>query len=174
VGRRNYVIVFLMLDTGLRLGEITSATLSNFDSMEGLLKVMGKGRKERIVPMGKKSQIILSEYIKYVRSKTAKPDCTQLFISENGGPVTENSLKLFFTRLKKESGISRVHAHLLRHTFAIKFLLNGGDIYSLKEILGHETLEMVSHYLHFTQAQLTARHREFSPMDRIFTGCDRT
>ena len=173
VGRRNYVIVFLMLDTGLRLGEITSAVLSNFNSLEGYLKVMGKGRKERIVPLGRRAQVILSEYITYVRSKVARPDCTQIFVSEDGGPVTYNSLKLFFTRLKKETGITRVHAHLLRHTFAINYLLNGGDIYSLKEILGHETLEMVNHYLHFTKAQITARHREFSPMDRIFSDRDK-
>ena len=130
-------------------------------------KVRGKGNKERIVPVGIEAQVALSEYITYVRSKIAKPDCNRLFVSKDGGPITENTIKLFFSRLKKKSGINRLHAHLCRHTFAINYLLNGGDIYSLKEILGHTTLEMVNRYLHFTKAQITARHREFSPMDRI-------
>ena len=97
----------------------------------------------------------------------AVPDCDSLFVSENGKPITVNALKLFFSRLAKKSGITRLHAHLCRHTFAINYLLNGGDILSLKEILGHSSLEMVNRYLHFTQAQITARHREFSPMDRL-------
>jgi len=167
VGRRNYTIVFLMIDTGLRAGEVAGAELSNFKAVDGCLKVMGKGKKERIVPIGVEAQAEVSEYITYVRSNMAKPDCTRLFVSEAGGPITENTLKLFFSRLAKKSGITRLHAHLCRHTFAINYLLNGGDIYSLKEILGHTTLEMVNRYLHFTKAQITARHREFSPMDRI-------
>jgi len=167
VGRRNYAIVFLLIDTGLRVGEVAGAELSNFKAVEGCLKVMGKGKKERIVPIGMVALTEVSEYITYVRPKIAKPDCIRLFVSEDGGPISENTLKLFFSRLSKKSGISRLHAHLCRHTFAINYLLNGGDIYSLKEILGHSSLEMVNRYLHFTKAQITARHREFSPMDRI-------
>jgi site-specific recombinase XerD len=167
VGRRNHTMVLLMLDTGLRAGEVAGAELTNFKPTEGYLKVKGKGNKERIVPVGVEAQTAVSEYITYVRSKIAKPDCTCLFVSDDGGPISENTIKLFFSRLKKNSGINRLHAHLCRHTFAINYLLNGGDIYSLKEILGHTTLEMVNRYLHFTKAQITARHREFSPMDRI-------
>ncbi len=167
VGRRNHAMTVLMFDTGLRAGEVASAELTNFKPVEGWLKVMGKGKKERIVPVGIETQTAISEYITYIRSKIAKPDCSRLFVSEDGDPITENTIKLFFSRLKKKSGITRLHAHLCRHTFAINYLLNGGDIYSLKEILGHTTLEMVNRYLHFTKAQITARHREFSPMDRI-------
>lgn len=72
-----------------------------------------------------------------------------------------------FSRLAKDNDIPRLHAHLCRHTFAINYLLNGGDIFSLKEILGHASLEMVMRYLHFTNSQITARHHEFSPMDRL-------
>jgi site-specific recombinase XerD len=167
VGRRNHAMVVLMLDTGLRAGEVAGAELLNFKPTEGFLKVKGKGNKERIVPVGIEAQAKVSDYVTCVRSKIARPDCTRLFIAEGGCPITENTIKLFFSRLKKKSGITRLHAHLCRHTFAINYLLNGGDIYSLKEILGHTTLEMVNHYLHFTKAQITARHREFSPMDRI-------
>jgi len=88
-------------------------------------------------------------------------------ISKMGKPTTVNALKLFFSRLAKTSGVYRLHAHLCRHTFAINYLLNGGDIFSLKEIVGHTTLDMVSHYLHFTSSQITDQHRKYSPMDRM-------
>jgi len=63
--------------------------------------------------------------------------------------------------------VKRLHAHLCRHTFAINYLLNGGDIFSLREILGHTTLDMVNHYLHFTNSQITDQHRKYSPMDKL-------
>ncbi|MFC1958556.1 tyrosine-type recombinase/integrase [Chloroflexota bacterium] len=72
-----------------------------------------------------------------------------------------------FARSAKSSGVERLHAHLCRHTFAINYLLNGGDIFSLKEILGHTTLGMVNHYLHFTSSQITAQHHKYSPMDKL-------
>ncbi len=76
-------------------------------------------------------------------------------------------MKLLFSRLAKVSGVKRLHAHLCRHTFAINYLMNGGDIFSLKEILGHKSLEMVNHYLHFTSHQIAIQHHKYSPMDRM-------
>ncbi len=94
-------------------------------------------------------------------------DCDNLFLSREGRPITVNTIKLLFPRLAKASGIARLHAHLCRHTFAINYLMNGGDMFSLREILGHTTLEMVNHYLHFTSAQITEQHHKYSPMDRL-------
>lgn len=84
-----------------------------------------------------------------------------------GKPITANTIKLFFSRLARCSGVEKLHAHLCRHTFAINYLLNGGDIFSLREILGHATLEMVNHYLRFTSAQITEQHHKYSPMDKL-------
>ncbi len=72
-----------------------------------------------------------------------------------------------FTRLAERSGVYRLHAHLRRHTFTTRFLINGGDVFSLQQILGHSTLEMVNHYLHFTSSQITAQHHKYSPMDKM-------
>lgn len=131
------------------------------------IKVMGKGAKERLVPMGKFVQMTLWNYINKVRPKPASADCDSLFLSPCGKPITVNTVKLFFTGLAKTSGVERLHAHLCRHTFAIQYLLNGGDIFSLREILGHTTLEMVNHYLHFTSSQITEQHHKYSPMDKL-------
>ncbi len=76
-------------------------------------------------------------------------------------------IRRYTTRLAKTSGVPRLHAHLCRHTFATNYLMNGGDIFSLREILGHTTFEMVNHYLHFTKSQITAQHHKFSPMDKL-------
>jgi site-specific recombinase XerD len=128
---------------------------------------MGKGAKERIVPIGKYVQWTLWTYIDKVRPTPIDPECNSLFLSRSGKPITANTIKLFFSRLAKISGVTRLHAHLCRHTFAINYLLNGGDIFSLKEILGHTTLDMVNHYLHFTSSQITAQHHKYSPIDKL-------
>ncbi len=131
------------------------------------MKVMGKGSKERIVPLGAYVCKVLWSYIDKARPKPLVPGQNYLFLSTGGDPVSTNTLKLMFTRLAKTSGIKRLHAHLCRHTFATNYLLAGADIYSLKEILGHSTLEMVVHYLHFSNQQVTTLQHRFSPMDRL-------
>ena len=128
---------------------------------------MGKCAKERIVPIGKYIQMTVWTYIDKVRPESISPDCNNLFLTQGGKPITVNTIKLLFSRLAKSSGVERLHAHLCRHTFAINYLLNGGDIFSLREILGHTTLDMANHYLHFTSSQITAQHHKYSPMDRL-------
>jgi len=167
VGERNLVALETLLDSGLRASEVASITLDNLNLKDGFIKVKGKGDKERIVPIGKFVQMELLHYIEKVRPQPYYGYCDTLFLSRGGKPVTVNTVKLVFSRLAKDSGVNRLHAHLCRHTFAINYLLNGGDIFSLREILGHTTLEMVNHYLHFTSSQITAQHHKYSPMDKL-------
>ena len=166
-GVRNHAIFVTLLDTGLRASEAASITLGNLNLTEGFIKVLGKGCKERIVPIGKYVRMVLWSYIDKVRPDPINRDFNNLFLSLSGKPVTVNTMKLVFSRLAKNSGVKRLHAHLCRHTFAINYLLNGGDIFSLREILGHTTLDMVNHYLHFTSSQITAQHHKYSPMDKF-------
>lgn len=173
-GVRNHAILESMLDTGLRVSEIAGITLSGLNLKDGYIKVMGKGSKERIVPIGQHVQMTLFSYIDKIRPKPLEPSCNKLFISRSGEPITPNTIKLVFSRLAKKSGVGRLHAHLCRHTFAINYLLNGGDIFSLKEILGHTTLDMVNHYLHFTSAQIVVQHHKYSPMDKLLMNTGRT
>jgi len=84
-------------NAGLREGDVAGAELANFKPVEGCLKVTGKGNKQRIVPVGMEAQTEVSDYITGVRSKVAKPDCTRLFVSDDGGPISENTIKLFFS-----------------------------------------------------------------------------
>ncbi len=166
-GARNHAILVLALDTGLRASEMAGIRLGRLNLETGYVKVMGKGAKERITPFGKFAERTLWHYINKVRPKPVNSDCDNLFLSRDGKPITVNTIKLVFSRLAKTSGVERLHAHLCRHTFASNYLLNGGDVFSLREILGHTTLEMVNHYLHFTSSQITDQHRKYSPMDKL-------
>ncbi len=164
---RNLAIFKLLLDTGLRVSEAAGITLANLNLEEGFLKVMGKGGKERVVPIGKHVRMVLFSYIDNVRPKPIPSASSNLFLSSDGKPITANTLKLMFARLTKDSGVTKLHAHLCRHTFATNYLFNGGDIFSLKEILGHTTFEMVNRYLHFTNSQITTLHHKYSPVDKL-------
>ncbi len=164
---RNQTLFMILLDTGLRIGELVNLKMDDVHMDEGYLKVMGKGKKERIVPMGNNAQKALQRYLFRFRPKPNNPVTNNVFLSTSSQPLTENSMKLMFTRLAKRSGVYRLHAHLCRHTFATRFLINGGDVFSLQQILGHSTLEMVRHYVNLASSHIAIQHRKFSPLDRL-------
>ncbi len=164
---RNQTIFMMLVDTGLRIGEITRLKMDDIHLSEGIIKVMGKGKKERFVPIGNNSQKVIQRYQFRYRPKLANQDIEYVFLSSSGRSLTENSAKLMFSRLARRSGVKRLHAHLCRHTFATKFLINGGDVFTLQQILGHSTLEMVKHYVNLTSNHVALQHRRFSPLDRM-------
>ena len=164
---RNRALFMLLLDTGLRIGELVNLKMDDIHMDEGYLKVIGKGKKERIVPMGNNAQKALQRYLFRFRPKPTNPVINNVFLSTSSKPLTENSMKLMFTRLAKRSGVYRLHAHLCRHTFATRFLINGGDVFSLQQILGHSTLEMVRHYVNLASSHIAIQHQKFSPLDRL-------
>ena len=129
---RNQTIFMLMIDTGMRVKELVNLKFEDIQMDEGLIKVMGKGKRERIVPFGSKVQRSLQRYSFRYRLKPVHQDINNVFLSVTGSPVTESSIKLVFARLAKRTGVHRLHAHLCRHTFATRFLINGGDVFSLQ------------------------------------------
>ena len=167
VQSRNQTIFMILLDTGLRLGELVNLKLNDIHLDEGFLKVIGKGNKERIVPIGTNAQRALQRYLFRYKPEPACMGIDNVFLSTNRRPLTENGIKLMFVRLAKRSGVNRLHAHLCRHTFATKFLINGGDVFTLQQILGHSTLEMVRHYVNLASNHVAIQHQRFSPMDRL-------
>ena len=164
---RNQTLFMILLDTGLRVGELVNLKMEDIHMDEGYLKVLGKGKKERIVPIGNNAQKALQRYLFRFRPKPFNPVTNNVFLSHCSSPLTENSMKLVFSRLAKRSGVQRLHAHLCRHTFATRFLINGGDVFSLQQILGHSTLTMVSHYVNLASSYITIQHQKFSPLDRL-------
>lgn len=164
---RNQTIFMILLDTGVRIGELINLKLGDLHLKEGFFKVLGKGQKERIVPIGNNAQRALQKYLYRYRPEPANTWIENVFLSIHGDFLTENSMKLMFARLAQTSGVQRLHAHLCRHTFATRFLINGGDIFTLQQILGHSTLEMVRHYANLASSHIVMQHQRFSPLDRL-------
>ena len=161
---RNYCICALMLDSGLRMEEVTTLRLSNLHLQDGYIIVDGKGNKQRFVPVGLKNR---KNLLRYIRKRKPAVNTDFVFLMSSGQPITNNTIKQLFRKLKKRTGISRLRAHLLRHTFATKYIERGGDIYSLREILGHTSLEMVKRYVHITHQKQVKDFTSFSPLDNF-------
>jgi site-specific recombinase XerD len=169
-GARNLAIVTLLLDSGLRRTELMKFEETDINIEGGYVKVMGKGSKERVVPFGAVAQKILIRYALHFRPKPINPTVNNFFLSLAGTPMTGNCVKTIFDLLAKKSGVKRFHPHLCRHTFATNYLKNGGDLFSLQQILGHTSLEMVRRYVTLAASDITIQHRKYSPMDRINLG----
>ena len=155
----------LFLDSGLRFTELRTIDMKDLHLEDGYVKVMGKGQKDRIVPFGNSAQKSLMKYIFHFRPEPLVTDT--VFLNLDGRPMTDTGLKLIYRRLALNSGVSRMHPHLLRHTFAVNYLMNGGDVFTLQQILGHTTLEMVRRYVNIASAHVMIQHKQFSPVDRM-------
>lgn len=169
-GCRDTAIVITLLDTGLRLSELTNLKMTDAQIDQGYLKVMGKGSKERIVPIGGLAQKVLLRYVYHFRPESLSIDEDTLFLTLEGRSFSGNAVKQLLERIGKKSGVTRLHPHLCRHTFATNYLINGGDVFSLQQILGHTSLEMVRRYVTLASSQVRVQHRKFSPMDRMNLG----
>ena len=172
---RNRAILWVLYDTGLRVSELCGLRLENVDRKQGVLTVLGKGSKERRIAMGQNCQRNLFFYLDYHRPGEDElaewGNCGEdhIFLSETRLPLTKNGMTLLFDRLKKRSGITgkRVSPHILRHTFAIRYLVNGGDPFSLQELLGHEDMATVKMYMRMNDETLQNQKRKFSPGDHL-------
>ncbi len=173
LGSRNYAILSLMLDTGLRLSETANLMTGDVHLEDRYVKVLGKGSKERFVAFGAACQRSLIDYSMHFRVEPAHDRIVEYFLGIDGYPLSPAGVKSFITRVGRSAGVPRLHPHLLRHTYATSFLINGGDAFLLKQNLGHSTLSMVENYLHIASRLAAVRSQSFSPLDRLNVQRDR-
>lgn len=163
---RDRAIFMLLLDTGLRASELCRLTIKDIDLQNATVTVRpfmsGIKSRPRIIPIGNVTKKVLWRYMA-IRNTEYKGD--ELFFSREGHPLDRDSLRKLLTRLGERAGVPNVHPHRFRHTFAIQYLRNGGDVFTLQRILGHTTLSMVQHYLALADADAQAAHRRASPVD---------
>jgi integrase/recombinase XerD len=155
-----------LLDTGVRISEAVGLDVG--DVGDGYLRVRGKGGHERLVPIGRELDSALRRYVsRERRSRTARPD-ESLLLQRSGRPQTASGIYHAMRRLADDVGVSgvRVSPHTCRHTFAINFLRNGGNLLALQRILGHRDLAMVRRYAEVTDADIMAAQAIASPLDR--------
>lgn len=163
---RDQAVILVLLDTGLRVGELVRLTIGAVDLQTGQIEVIphgsGQKTKPRVVYLGKSARRALWRYLA-VRDTTNPND--PLFLTDEERPMGENTIRHLLRNLGERAGVKGVHPHRFRHTFAIEFLRNSGDVYSLQRLLGHSTLTMCLRYLALAQADIGAAHRRASPAD---------
>jgi len=160
---RNRAIILLMLDTGLRATELCTLQLRCLDLRNRTIKVFGKGSAERILPFSARTGQAIQRYTSQYR-REATVDKT-VFITQLDNPMDRDQLRKMLGRLGERAAVRDCHPHRFRHTFAITYLRNGGDPWSLQMMLGHATMDMVRKYLAIAQADLNSNHRRASPVD---------
>jgi site-specific recombinase XerD len=164
---RDQALVVLLLDSGIRLGELTALRVRDVDLVEGRCLVRGKGARERLVPIGGRCRRALrSSLLERGRLDPAAP----LFVGRGNCALPRRTVQQVVRRLAAHAGlVDRCSPHVLRHTFARAFLANGGDVFSLQRILGHSpaSLQVTRRYVRLIDDDLRASHRRASPIDRL-------
>lgn len=165
MGCRNKTILMLMLDCGFRLGEVVNLKIHDVDFNNRYLVINGKGSKQRVVPFGSSSLNHIKCYLNYLSSSSSAS--SSLFLTQKSTPVTRNTIKMLFARIKKNKGLERVYPHLLRHTFATNFIFNGGNLEVLRLLLGHSTINITQIYIHLAAQKHLISDMQHSNIDLL-------
>jgi len=149
---RDQALVELLYGAGLRVSEATGLDKTGVDLDERFVRVIGKGNKERVVPIGRPAVEALRRYLARGRPHLDRRHRPELFLNAKGGPLTRAGAFLILRKLAEKAGLEpqRVHPHLLRHSFATHLLEGGADLRSVQEMLGHADLSTTELYTHVT------------------------
>lgn len=167
--RRDEALILVLLDTGLRASELCALRITDVNMKTGEVTVRhgkhggAKGGKGRFVYIGKATRRTLWRYI--VEREDKDNEYAPLFLSTGDRPLNKNSLRLLLRRLGKKAGLKKCHPHMFRHTFATNYLRAEGDIFTLQELLGHSSLEMVRRYARIANVDIQRMHSRASPVD---------
>lgn len=157
-GYRDKTMLETLYATGMRVSELVSVPVENVDLKMQYLIVMGKGSKERMLPLGRTALKYLERYLNVVRPQLLhyKPDsCKELFVTSWGGPLTRQRVNELLEGYAQSAGITkRVTPHMLRHSFATHLLNNGTDLRVVQELLGHADISTTQIYTHLDMARL--------------------
>jgi integrase/recombinase XerD len=163
---RDSALILLMLDTGLRVSEIARLRIEHIDLPTGAIHILphgsGQKTKPRIVYLGVSAKRAVWRYLA-CRDET--PQDEPLFLTDEGNTLRENQIRHLLRYLGERAGVRYCHPHRFRHTMAIEFIRNRGDVYSLQRILGHSTLTMCLKYLDLSRDDVAEAHRRASPAD---------
>jgi integrase/recombinase XerD len=164
-GLRDRAIIELLYASGLRISELANARLENFNFEERVVRVIGKGNKTRLVPVGRKACEALAAYLSAERPKLVKQRTgSEIFLSERGTKLTTARIWQIVKKHAQRAGLeNNVYPHLLRHSFATHLLGNGADLRIIQEMLGHADISTTQVYTHVDQQRLKAVHRKFHP-----------
>jgi integrase/recombinase XerD len=167
---RDTAILELFYACGLRASELADMTLDDLHFDLGVVRIIGKGRKERIVPVGAPAIAAVETYIKTLRptllavkTTRTKAKTNRLFLTRSGGPMTRVVLWQLVQKLARKAGLRAIHPHTLRHSFATHLLSGGADLRIVQELLGHSNVATTQIYTHVDADRLKAVHKKHHP-----------
>jgi len=169
VGARDAAIVETLYASGMRVSELTDLEVDDLYFEIGFIKVIGKGNKERLVPMGELAQKAVEHYVENARNdflNTKKPEKSKnrVFINQRGGPLSRMSIWNIVNKYAEKAGIKKnVYPHIFRHSFATHLLEGGADLRAVQEMLGHSSIITTEIYTHVDRSLLHQIHKEFHP-----------
>jgi len=166
LGKRNAALVALMFDSGLRASEVCGLKLTDVSLENQIVRVLGKGGKERVIPFSKTTAKLLLSYLK---ARGNRPFEEHFFISRYGDRLTRHGLIKVYKCLAERAGVDKrkISPHVLRHSFATAWCRAGGDVKKLQFLLGHADVRTTGIYVHLTAKDLSQAHGEFSPLERL-------
>jgi len=160
---RDRAILELLYSSGLRVSELSGLNVEDINTREGLIKVKGKGKKERIVPAGRKALEAIKTY--FVERVLLKKKDGAFFLNKNGSRLTDRSIRRIVIKYAKAIGVnSRIGPHTLRHTFASHLLQGGADLRVIQELLGHSSLSTTQKYTHLDITHLMDTYDKAHPL----------
>ncbi|MDH4139999.1 MAG: tyrosine recombinase XerC [Coriobacteriia bacterium] len=163
-GLRDRAVLELLYATGIRVGELSALDIDGIDLAGGQVRVMGKGSKERIVPLHKLAAERLSRYVRGGRPELVRGPSDALFLSTRGNRLSTEAVRRMLNRHMDAVGVAlHVSPHVLRHTFATHLLEGGADLRSIQELLGHVALSTTQIYTHVGSKRLKDVHRDAHP-----------
>ncbi len=161
---RNKAMLELIYGTGLRVSELVNLTLNNIDFTNCIIRIVGKGNKERIIPLGEYSMYYLNLYMERRNSLLKKNICDALFLNNHGKKITRQGFFKILKGLLKEKGLDPdVSPHTLRHSFATHLLNSGADLRSIQEMLGHSDISTTRIYTHVGDSKIRNDYKEYHP-----------
>ena len=155
----------LLYASGMRVTELTRLPREAVDLDAGFVRIMGKGRKERMVPLGRSAAAALRKYlaVRAVKFMNRSYDKDALFLTKFGKSMSRGEFWRQLNAYTKRAGMVKIHPHILRHSFATHLLQGGADLRSVQELLGHSSLVTTQIYTHLETRQMKDSHRRFHP-----------
>ena len=163
---RNKAMLELLYGTGLRVSELVNITVNNIDFTNCIIRLVGKGNKERIIPIGEYPLYYLEKYLDVRKSLLKGYSCERLFLNNHGKGITRQGFFKIIKKILLEKGLDiEISPHTLRHSFATHLLNRGADLKSIQEMLGHSNISTTKIYTHVSDEKVKEDYIEYHPRD---------